>query len=68
MKTVLEWYEELPDGIRERAIQNCRPRNENDTVDTLYSAITTGFTWHESPEETPEHELFIEKDFWCKLY
>jgi len=68
MKTILEWYEELPDGIRERAIQNCRPRNENDIVDTLYDAITTGFNWDESPEETPEHELFIEKDFWYRLY
>ena len=68
MKTILEWYEELPDGIRERAIQNCKPNNRDCNDSGLHHAITTGFNWDESPEETPEHELFIEKDFWYRLY
>jgi len=68
MKTILEWYEELPDGIRERAIQNLPSYRKRQRRDTLYDAITAGFTWSETPEETSENELFIEKDFWYDLY
>jgi hypothetical protein len=69
MKTILEWYEELPDGIRERAIRNYDPnRGYNEIQDSLHKAITHGFMWHKTPEETRENEDYICDFFWNEIY
>ena len=45
MKTILEWYQELPEPYRTQAIENC----EHDLLDMIYddiqSAIGGGFLW-----------------------
>jgi hypothetical protein len=57
MKTILEWYEELPEPIRSQAIKNCdRCLRE---VDSLTNAISRGFEWEPSPEK---------HDYWHDVY
>jgi cobalamin biosynthesis Mg chelatase CobN len=48
MKTILEWYEELPEPIRSQAIANYD--YENSVAITLSGAIATGFNWGTTPE------------------
>jgi hypothetical protein len=49
-KTTKEWFNELPDGYRERAIANTTEgileTRENSIVDAFYRS----FTWDKSPE------------------
>ena len=48
MKTILEWYEELPEPIRSQAIANYD--GEYLVADSLTNAISRGFYWGKSPE------------------
>lgn len=53
MKTVREWFEELPDGIREKAIfngDNDEPNTMDSTEYKLSLAISGGFVWSRTPE------------------
>jgi hypothetical protein len=52
MKTILEWYEELPEPIRSQAIANYDPiyRDNNSEANSLRNAIIDGFSWGRSTE------------------
>lgn len=53
MKTILEWYEELPSPIREQAIENYYKEelgNRKKKVYDIYEAIFYWFHWNDSPE------------------
>ena len=52
MKTILEWYEELPEPIRSQAIANYDPsyRNMSEEVKSLSEAFIDGFSWGRSNE------------------
>lgn len=47
MKTILEWYQELPEPYRTQAIENC---DKNAEVKSMWEAISGGFFW-ESTEQ-----------------
>jgi len=54
-KTIEEWYQDLPQYVREKAIKNARTQNMTPTlgltVEDLQSALICGFSWGNSPEE-----------------
>lgn len=70
MKTILEWYEELPDGIRERAIAAHDPSYDfyEETPNSLDDALLNGFSWEESSEEINTDTQFICRDFWNEIH
>jgi len=70
MKTILKWYEELPDGIRERAIQAHNPSYSfyEDTAVSLDDALLNGFSWMDAPEEAVEDPQFICENFWHEVH
>lgn len=70
MKTILEWYEELPDGIRERAIAARDPSYSfyEEMPNSLDDAILNGFSWIDAPEEAVEDPRFICKHFWYEVH
>jgi hypothetical protein len=49
-KTVKEWLMELPDGYRERALENMYEENKSIVVRNMEDAINRAFTWEESQE------------------
>jgi hypothetical protein len=52
MKTILEWYEELPEPIRSQAIANYDPSySEADETSSKSESIKRGFNWYRSPQE-----------------
>lgn len=62
MKTIKDWLEELPEGIKEKALLNYKasPQNkEKEVVGSLSAAISGAFVWIDTPEG---HE------FWENLY
>ena len=44
MKTILQWFEELPDGIREKAIENYDPEYSVVSSNDLEGALLHGFS------------------------
>ena len=60
-KTIEEWLSELPDGYRERAMENRKkfPYKGNTTATSLDDAILNGFWWGETPEK---------HNFWQQVY
>ena len=60
MKTILEWYNELEEPYKTKAIHNYDKdfyyRNE---VDSLTGALSYGFDWEDSPEDI---------DYWRDLH
>jgi hypothetical protein len=51
MKTILEWYEELPEPIRSQAIANYDPSFYNEEqVSSISYAIYLGFNWWGTPK------------------
>ena len=56
-KTIIEWFEQLPDGYRERAINNARTRAWK--CESIADALNDGFDWLSSPEGY---------DFWDAVY
>jgi hypothetical protein len=56
MKTTKEWFQELPDGIRELALAN---QVDNEMEESLTQALLGSFCWGESPEGD---------SFWAKVY
>lgn len=51
-KTILEWFETIPDPIiREKAIRNYNPKyNATEVTWSLYRALLIGFGWRDTPE------------------
>ena len=56
MKTVKEWFNELPDGYRELALKNLN--NPEYEAKTMHDAISGGFLWLDTNEG---------RDFWTEL-
>lgn len=50
MKTIMEWYDELPDGIREKAKEYCFDNNKDAEAKSLAHALIGGFGWVDTPE------------------
>ena len=50
VKTRLEWYQDLPEDIRERAVRNTEERYLRFKKESFRDAIYGGFTWLDSPE------------------
>ena len=49
-KTIKEWFNELPEGYRERAIKNTQERLMNTHEPTMVEAICRSFRWRDTPE------------------
>lgn len=52
MKTIKQWYDELPNGYRELALRNLNSIRMPfaSHVGRMSTAILNGFLWRESPE------------------
>ena len=50
MKTIKEWFKELPPNVRQKAIANMDKRDLTKRCDSLSSAILTAFYWADSKE------------------
>jgi len=62
MKTTLEWFNELPDGYRERAIANATKSgtiNDPDLEPSAKSNLKCAFFWMSTSEG---------HDFWLAVY
>lgn len=57
--TLEKWFEFLPPGLREKALQNARDKgNINEVAETMYNAIM-GLGWCKSPEG---------ESYWAEIY
>lgn len=60
MKTIREWLQELPDGIRERAIRNTKERRLGQQREgSLPRALKSAFNWYATEEKV---------GFWVGVY
>jgi hypothetical protein len=59
MKTVKQWLEQLPDGYRERALENLDPKNAHQKEKDMVEAILASFDF----DKTKEGGLF-----WARVY
>jgi hypothetical protein len=59
MKTILEWYEELPEPIRSQAIANYDGNVE--LAENRRSAIQSGFIWYDTPEGQDHWQVVSDK-------
>lgn len=50
MKTIEEWYNELPEDVREKAINNTSESLLKERDESIEDALFGGFTWAETPE------------------
>jgi len=50
MKPIIKWYQELPEPQRSQAIENAAPELARKEVDSLSSALRSGFPWMSSPQ------------------
>jgi hypothetical protein len=49
-KTIKEWLEQLPDGYRERALENAEYNLLELHRKTMATSIAAGFAWDDTPE------------------
>ena len=49
-KTIKEWFNELPDGYRERALCNLKEPECEWIVEYMDDALCAGFDWNETSE------------------
>lgn len=56
MKTRLEWYQDLPEDIRERAVRNTKDIDLSKKVSDFKIAILCGFVFEHTPEG---HEFWM---------
>ena len=52
-KTILEWFNQLPEPYMSQAIENAKNNDQfygNEIVGSLAEAIGLGFIWHETPQ------------------
>jgi hypothetical protein len=59
MKTIREWFNELPDGYKELALKNCRTTMLDTVQKDMISALARGFVWVKSDEGY---------EFWQEVY
>jgi len=59
MKTILDWYQELPEPYRTQAIENCDEDSLNIFENNIKSAISGGFLWFDTEQGA---------DYWLVLY
>ena len=53
MRKVIEWFEELQEPYRSKAIFNCNnsePFTGDTSADSLKKALISGFIWESTPE------------------
>lgn len=59
-KTIEQWFQELPEPYRTKALENCKSPNDNEVVETLSIAIAVGFLWQDTPEgEEYWHDVYL---------
>jgi len=50
MKTIEEWFLELPEGVKQSALSNLNQEVKDLKVTSLRTALARGFMWNETPE------------------
>ena len=50
MKTIEEWFLELPEGVKQKALSNLNQEVKDLKVTSLRTALARGFSWNDSPE------------------
>jgi NTP pyrophosphatase (non-canonical NTP hydrolase) len=50
MKTIKEWFLELPEGVKQKALSNLNQEVKDLKVTSLSTALARGFSWSGSPE------------------
>jgi len=58
-KTALEWFQELPEDVREKAIANTKKWRLSEKYESLKDALFHSFVWIDSPEKDK---------FWCDIH
>ena len=50
MKTIAEWFLELPEGVKQKALSNLNQEVKDLKVTSLRTALARGFLWNDTPE------------------
>jgi len=50
MKTIAEWFLELPEGVKQKALSNLNQEVKDLKVTSLRTALARGFSWNDAPE------------------
>jgi len=50
MKTIEEWFLELPEGVKQKALSNLNQEVKDLKVTSLRTALARGFSWNDAPE------------------
>jgi len=50
MKTIAEWFLELPEGVKQKALSNLNQEVKDLKVTSLRTALARGFLWKDAPE------------------
>jgi len=50
MKTIAEWFLELPEGVKQKALSNLNQEVKDIKVTSLRTALARGFSWKDAPE------------------
>ena len=50
MKTIEEWFLELPEGVKQKALSNLNQEVKDLKVTSLRTALARGFSWNDTPE------------------
>ena len=61
MKTVQEWFNELPSPIREKALANVAPERMGSRQSSMATAIMHAFTWSTTPEASTYWSVLHQK-------
>jgi len=49
-KTIEQWFQELPEPYRTKALENCTSPIDNEMVGSMMDALASGFLWQDTPE------------------
>ena len=59
-KTIEQWFQELPEPYRTKALENCKQPNDNEVVNSMIAALASGFLWQDTPEgESYWDDIFL---------
>jgi NTP pyrophosphatase (non-canonical NTP hydrolase) len=50
MKTIKEWFLELPEGVKQKALSNLNQEVKDLKVTSFRTALARGFSWKDAPE------------------
>ena len=50
MKTIKEWFLELPEGVKQKALSNLNQEVKDVKVTSFHTALARGFSWKDAPE------------------